>query len=70
MPSDLQAGLSAEVDAGAEFPWLEGAAGVLLALGLGLLLVGAVAITLGVRAASREPERPAAPQPAEPPMTS
>ncbi|KAB7744022.1 DUF4389 domain-containing protein [Nostocoides sp. F2B08] len=52
MPTDLSTGLAAEVDAGAEFPWLEPAAGVLLALGLGLLLVGAGVIALGVRAAS------------------
>ena len=52
MPADLGAGLSAEIDVGAELPWLEPVAGVLLALGLGLLLVGAVAIALGVRSAS------------------
>ncbi|MGA8047304.1 MAG: DUF4389 domain-containing protein [Dermatophilaceae bacterium] len=67
MPADLEAGLSADVDAGAEFPWVEPAAGVLLALGLGLMLAGAVAMALGVRAASHGPDRPAASQPAGPP---
>ena len=67
MPADLGAGLSADVDAGAEFPWLEPAAGVLLAFGLGLLIVGAGLIALGVRVASRGPDRPAVRQPAEPP---
>ena len=67
MPADLGAGLSAEIDVGAELPWLEPVAGVLLALGLGLLVVGAVAIALGVRAASGEPARPVAPQPVGPP---
>ena len=53
MPADLARGLSAEVDAGAELPWLEPAAGFLLALGLALALGGAVAVALGAAAASR-----------------
>lgn len=73
MRADAGAGLSADVDAGAELPWLEPAAGVLLALGLLLVLGGALAIGLGVRAASRSAVAPAGqgetPPPAAPPAS-
>lgn len=52
MRADAGAGLSAEADVGAALPWLEPAAGVLLALGLALMVGGALAVGLGVRAAS------------------
>jgi hypothetical protein len=70
MRADLGAGLSADVDAGAELPWLEPVAATLVGFGALLMLGGAVAIGLGVRAASREPEHATAgppPAPSGPP---
>lgn len=52
MPVDGSRGVGARVDVAATFPWLEPASGALLALGVVLLLGGAAAIALGVRAAS------------------
>lgn len=54
MPADGSAGLRARVDVAATLPWLTPAGGALTALGAVLLLGGAAAIGLAVRAASTE----------------
>ena len=52
MHPDAAAGVSATVEMGAELPWLTPAAGALIALGAVLVLIGASAIAIGVRAAT------------------
>ncbi|MFK5635893.1 DUF4389 domain-containing protein [Ornithinimicrobium sp. LYQ103] len=52
MATDGSAGLRAHVDVAATLPWLTPAGGVLLAMGVVLLLGGAAAVALAVRAAS------------------
>ena len=57
MPADGSAGVRATVDVGATLPWLVPAGGAMLAVGVVLLLGGAAAVALGVRAASAAPDR-------------
>jgi hypothetical protein len=52
MPADGSTGVRAVVDVAATFPWLAPAGGGLLTVGVLLLLGGAAAVALGVRAAS------------------
>lgn len=52
MPADGSTGVRAVVDVAATFPWLASAGGGLLTVGVLLLLGGAAAVALGVRAAS------------------
>ena len=51
MPADGSAGVRADVDVAATLPWLAPAGGALLAVGVLLLLGGAAAMALAVRAA-------------------